>query len=152
MVKLNRVKYPTLPEEKDLRRKLMQKDIKEIQGDYKKYSPFPSKSEVMKRRSNGEEVMSESQWISGMSDTYGVSNHTIYYYIHDDYRKYKKLVNAQAHSKSKDLEDYEKHRNKENNRRVDRWNRHPKLREWHYIISAKNEKRGKRKTVLGKPI
>jgi len=146
------MKYPKLHETSDLRKKLMAQDIADIRRAYEQALPFHTKSEIMKRRQSGLEVHSKAQWISQIMEMYQVSYHTIYYWTHDDYRAEKMIKNAKAHSKENGIEDYERHRAKESKRRVERWARNASLREWHYVTSARNEKRSNRKTVSGKPI
>ena len=145
------MKYPRLPENVDLRKKLMASDIADIQKAYEDALPFPTQSEVMKKRKMGIEVQSKTQWINEIMELYGVSYHTVYYWTNTEYREYKMEQNAKAHSKA-DLEDYEKHRAIEIKRRVERWSRNSELREWHYQTSARNEKRAVRHTVMGKPL
>jgi hypothetical protein len=145
------MKYPKLPESLDLRKKLMAQDIADIQRAYKEASPFPSQSECAKRRRLGLAVQSESQWITKMMEVYQVSYHTIYYWVRDDYREYKRGKNAKAHSKA-DLKDYRKHVANELEYRRARWNRFPAQWDYHTVQSAKNEKRTNRYTVHGQTL
>ena len=71
------------------------------------------------------------------------------YHTDENYQALMKAKNAKAHSKD-NMEDYERHRSQEIKRRVERWGRNPKLRAWHYEVSARNEKRTPRKTSLGR--
>ena len=132
------MKYPKLSDKQDLRRKLMDKDISSLKVSYAKDYPFKG--------------MSYRKWAIGKASELGVSSATIYYHTDVSYQAKMKAKNAKAHSKANDLKDYEAHRTAEIKHRKDRWDRNPKLREWNYQISAKNEKRSNRKTVLGKPL
>jgi len=146
------MKYPRLPEKLDLRKKLMAQDIADIQQAYAEAMPFPTKSEVMKRRHAGLETLSESQWIAEIMEMYQVSYHTVYYWTHDEYRDEKMLKNAKAHGKTKDLEDYEAHRANEIRARARRMKLHPDLGDYHAVQSATNEKRSQRHTCKGRPL
>jgi len=132
------MKYPKLSDKQDLRRKLMDKDITFLKVSHAKDYPFKGTS--------------YRQWAMGKASVLGVSPATIYYHTDASYQSKMKAKNAKAHSKEKDLEDYEHNRAKEIQLRMNRWARNPALREWHYIVSAKNEKRSQRKTVLGKTL
>ncbi|PHQ84127.1 MAG: hypothetical protein COB65_06305 [Thalassobium sp.] len=129
------MKYPKLVDKNDLRRKLMDKDIASLQIAHAK-KPI---------------AVSARQWRIKMAKTLGVSPATVQYHTDPDYQAKMKAKNAKAHSKD-NPEDYANHRAQESKRRVERWDRSPDLREWHYVISAKNEKRTVRKTVLGKEL
>ena len=87
-----------------------------------------------------------------LAEKYGVHFSTIRYYTNKNYQLKMKIKNAKNHTKQKNIQDYINHRKKESKLRVERWKRNPALREWHYIMSAKNEKRSKRITSLGKKI
>lgn len=131
------MKYPKLVDKDDLRRKLMDKDVVALKVSYAKASPFVGSN--------------YNQWRLVKAHEYGVSPATIQYHTDDNYQARQKAKNANAHSKD-NVEDYENHRAKESRRRVERWGRNPKLRQWHYEVSARNEKRAKRKSVLGEPL
>lgn len=152
MVKLN-MKYPRLPEGLDLRKKLMAQDIAAIQQAYAEASPFPTKSELMKRRLAGIETQSKTQWIREMMEMYQVSFHTVYYWTHDEYRASKMLKNAKAHNKA-DIspEDYKAHGEHRKKSRLLAFQRFPLQKDFHALTSAKSEKRSKRYTYKGKPI
>ena len=145
------MKYPRLSDKQDLRRKLLYADIADIRKAYDDACPFPTKSELMRRRHRGEEVESLRQWLTEIAEIYAVSVSTIKYYTDDQYNEQMKAKNAKAHSKV-DLADYEAHKAAEIKNRMNRWQRNAALREWHYRISAKNEKRRPRYTVMGKPL
>ena len=132
------MKYPKLADKNDLRRKLMDEDIACLKTSYTKDYPFKGSS--------------YRQWAMAQASELRVSEATIYYHTNPDYQAKMKTKNARAHSKAHDLEDYEAHRAAEIQLRMRRWDRNPDLREWHYNVSAKNEKRAKRKTVMGKPL
>ena len=146
------MKYPKLPPEQDLRRKLMDDEIEQIRQAYRDALPFPDKSEAARSRNLGYPLQTRTSWLQMMADMWDVSWGTIYYYVDDEYRAKMKAKNAKAHSKAKDLKDYEAHRAAEIKHRVERWKRNDDLREWHYRVSAKNEKRRPRYTVRGKPL
>lgn len=131
------MKYPKLLDKNDLRKKLMDSDVTNLKVSYANAYPFIGTS--------------YRQWRLGKAGEYNVSPATIQYHTDEKYQALMKAKNAKAHSKD-DMADYEQHRQMESNRRVERWSRNPKLREWHYIISANNEKRTPRKSVLGKPL
>jgi len=86
-----------------------------------------------------------------LAQAYSVSCHTIYYWIKDTYREHKREQNAAAHSKE-NMDDYKKHKADELRRRAERWKRYDPQRVWHARTSARNEKRAKRRTVLGEPL
>ena len=132
------MKYPRLSDKQDLRRKLMDEDIASLKVSYAKDHPFKGTS--------------YRQWAMGKASELGVSDGTIFYHTNDSYNAKMKAKNAKAHSKVADPKDYARHRAQESKRRVERWDRNSDLREWHYRVSAKNEKRVQRKTVLGKPL
>jgi hypothetical protein len=132
------MKYPPLPDKDDLRKKLMDSDIASLKAGYAQAFPFSGSS--------------YRQWMLAKAEEYGVSHSTIQYHTNDSYRAKMKAKNASAHSKAHDLQDYEAHRAGEMNLRMLRWERNPLLREWHYEVSARNEKRSKRKTSLGRPL
>ena len=132
------MKYPKLSDKQDLRRKLMDKDIESLKVSHAKDYPFTG--------------ISYHKWSMAKASEYGVSSATIQYHTDASYRAKMKAKNAKAHSKANDLKDYEAHRAAEIKQRLNRWNRNPDLRAWHYKVSAKNEKRAKRKTVLGEPL
>jgi len=132
------MKYPRLADRQDLRRKLMDTDIASLKTDYARDYPFRGTS--------------ARQWYIARASEYGVSPSTIQYHTDMDYQAQMKAKNAKSHSKANDLAGYEAHRAAEMVNRIDRWARNPKLREWHYNVSAKNEKRVVRKLVMGKPI
>ena len=145
------MKYPKLPEELDLRKKLLSQDIKDIQQAYMSALPFPPQGELARARREDPSVQSKRQWILDIAQMYGVSAHTIYYWTHDDYRAMKMLKNAKAHSKA-NLEDYEAHRAAEIKGRARRMKTNPKLADYHAVQSAKNERRSNRQTVKGTPL
>jgi len=131
------MKYPKLSDKQDLRRKLMDEDIASLKIAHAKDYPFHGTSYY--------------QWKVAKALEFGVSSFTIYYHTDPNFQAKIKAKNAKAHSKA-NMDDYENHRATESKRRVERWSRNPDLREWHYQVSAKNEKRTKRKTVLGQPL
>lgn len=131
------MKYPKLSDKNDLRKKLMDADVSDLKASYAKAYPFVGTS--------------YRQWRLGKASEYGVSPSTIQYHTDDKYQLMMKAKNAKAHSKD-DIADYRRHRAMESSRRVERWSRNPKLREWHYVTSARNDKRANRKSVLGKPL
>ena len=145
------MKYPKLTPDQDLRRKLMDEDIADIRQAYEDALPFPSKSEVLRALGTGHAMESEHRWMRDVAEMYGVSYSTISYYVNDEYHAKMLTKNAKAHNKA-NMDDYEAHRAAEVKRRVERWDRNDDLREWHYRVSAKHEKRAKRITVLGKPL
>jgi len=132
------MKYPKLVDKNDLRRKLLDSDIASLKVTYVKAYPFKGTS--------------YRQWAIAQASALGVSPSTIYYHTDASYQAKMKAKNAKAHSKTRDIEDYEAHRAAEIQQRMNRWGRNPDLREWHYQVSAKNEKRSQRKTVLGKAL
>jgi hypothetical protein len=127
------MRYPRLADKQDMRRKLMESDIEYLKLAYAQRPPS----------------ISNRQWYMAMASEYGVSPSTIQYHTDMSYQANMKAKNAKAHSKI-DMADYERHRANESKRRVERWSRNSQLREWHYVTSARNEKRVVRKTVLGK--
>ena len=131
------MKYPRLADKQDLRRKLMDEDIVDLKAEYAGTYPFRGSS--------------YRRWAIAKGSKLGVSLTTIYYHTNPSYQAKMKAKNAKAHSKV-NMSDYEAHRASETKRIVERWDRNPALREWHYMQSAKHEKRTKRKTVMGKPI
>jgi|TARA_R110000824_G_scaffold92463_3_gene224328 hypothetical protein len=131
------MKYPQLTDRQDLRRKLLDADIANLKTSYAMDYPFAGSS--------------YRQWYIARASEYGVSAGTIQYHTNMAYQAQMKAKNAKAHSKA-NMADYEAHRATEMVNRMERWGRNPKLREWHYNLSAKNEKRAVRKTVMGKPI
>ena len=106
------MKYPRLKDTQDLRRKLMDTDIADIQTAYR-------------IRPDG---ISDHGWYGQMASIYGVDRNTIKYYCDMDYQAKMKAKNANAHSKA-DMDDYIAHRDAEVKRRVGRWNRNPSLRQ-----------------------
>lgn len=147
------MKYPKLPEELDLRKKLLAQDILDIRIAYEKAEPsFPkSLSELMKRRRlEGLGVQSETQWINEIAEMYEVSYATVYYWIKDDSRAKQRLKNAQNHKR--DSFDYERHVAREIVNRKKRWQRYSPLWDYHALQAAKNEKRSKRLTYKGKAL
>jgi|TARA_R110000824_G_scaffold92059_2_gene223579 hypothetical protein len=130
------MKYPRLSDKQDLRRKLMDADIASLKVAY---AVRPTE-------------ISERQWRIKMALSLGVSPSTIAYHTNPDYRAKMLVKNRKAHSKAVDPEDYARHRAEEIKHRQNRLERNPDLREWHYQVSAKNEKRTQRTTVLGKPL
>ena len=131
------MKYPRLSDQQDLRRKLMDEDIEALKISYASDYPFHGTS--------------YHQWKVAKAAEYGVSPSTIYYHTDASNQAKVKRKNANAHSKA-NMDDYENHRASESKRRVERWSRNPDLREWHYQVSAKNDKLRKRKTVFVKPL
>lgn len=131
------MKYPRISDSQDLRRKLLDKDIVALKAAYTLDYPFQGSS--------------YRKWVIAKASELGVSPSTVYYHTDASYQAKMKAKNAKAHSKA-DMADYVAHRAAEIKRRVGRWDRNPALREWHYQVSAKAQKRGKRKTVMGKPI
>ena len=129
------MKYPRLEDKDDLRKKLMDHDVEELKIGYANAYPF--------------EGSSYRKWRLVKAHEYGVSPSTIQYHTDDDYQAKQRAKTAKAHSKD-NMEDYERHRSQEIKRRVERWGRNPKLRAWHYEVSARNEKRTPRKTSLGR--
>jgi|6_EtaG_2_1085325.scaffolds.fasta_scaffold01456_1 hypothetical protein len=132
------MKYPKLSDKQDLRRKLMDKDIASLKVAHAKDYPFKG--------------MSYRKWAIAKASELGVSPATIYYHTDASYQAKMRVKNAKAHSKAHNPEDYQAHRSNEIKSRMSRWHRNPALREWHYNVSAKNEKRSQRKTVMGKPL
>ena len=132
------MKYPKLSDKQDLRRKLMDEDIASLKVSYANDYPFHGTS--------------YRQWAIAMAAEFGVSPATIYYHTDASYQAKMKAKNAKVHSKAADPADYALHRAAEIRHRMNRWHRNPALREWHYQVSAKNDKRTKRKTVLGQPL
>ena len=132
------MKYPRLPAEDNLSRKLTDEQIEEIQ---KKYSRVTKK-------------MTSTAAMNTLAQQYGVSYATIYYWVKEKYRKWKRKRNVDYWNemKTKDYEKWYKHKKAEINRRKNRMIRNPKLKLWHETVSAKNEKRCKRKTIHGKKI
>lgn len=145
------MRYPRLPEELDLRKKLTAEDIVDIQQAYEDAAPFPSRSEVMKRRHLGLDTQSESQWIKEIMEMYDISYHTVYYWTHDEYRAAKMLKNAKAHSKA-DMKDYEDHRAKEIIGRAKRRKINSALVDYMAVQAAMHEKRSKRHSYKGIPL
>lgn len=140
------MKYPRLPENLDLRKKLLAKDIEEMQAEW------PS---LVSEK--GHSKRSASIFLAGR---YGVSPSTILYHCDEVYRVQMMAKNAKAHAKSIGLADYEAHRTKEVENRQRRIKRNPSLRLYHDVQSAKNEHRLrkdgvtplKRHTVKGIPL
>ena len=143
--------YPRLPEELDLRKKLLAADIKAIRKEFQERGPYHNKSEITRRWRLGLSWNSERKVMLELAWRYSVSYHTIYYWVKDSYRAWKREQNAKAHSKE-NMADYVEHRATEIKRRVERWRRYSPQWEWNARMSAKNEKRSKRKTSLGKPL
>jgi len=130
------MKYPRLPPELDLRRKLMPEDIDEIREKHARLKA---------------EGLTDRQTCITLARMYGVSPFTIYYWTHNEFREYKRRQNALAHSKL-DMKDYVRHRAREIQCRRERMRRYPLLKLWHAYVSAKNEKRCVRRTVHGVPL
>ena len=132
------MKYPRLKDKDNLSRKLTDEDIKHIQEDFQqnfgKYSPTSIRNKLAQQ--------------------YHVSYATIYYWTNDKFREEKRKKDNPYWSQLKD-KDYQKwhdHKVQEINRRRNRMLRNPDLKLWNEVISAKNEKRVKRKTVRKKPL
>lgn len=130
------MKYPKLKDTQNLSKKLTDSEITEIQ-------------EFFKKRSNTVSATSVRRFLA---DKYKVSYTTIYYWTNDKHRQEKRKKNSEYWSKIK-LTDYPRwyeHKKAEITRRKNRMSRNPDLKTWNEVISAKNEKRTKRKTVKGK--
>lgn len=143
--------YPRLPENLDLRRKLLQSDIFSIREQFEARRPYHTKAEISRRRSLGLPWNSERQALLDLAGKYCVSYHSIYYWVKDGYRDRKRAYNAESHSKA-NLPDYEAHRAKEIRNRAARFRRYKPQGEWHAVVSALNEKRHTRHTVRGKAL
>jgi len=132
------MKYPRLPEKLDLRKKLMAQDIADIQQAYAEALPFPTRSEILRRRNlKLGSVQSKTQWIHEIMEIYDVSFHTVYYWTHDEYRAEKMLINA------KRKHEYEESRKRQ---RIEAFKRFPLQYEFNKVLSAKWEKRTRRHT------
>ena len=143
--------YPRLPEELDLRKKLLAADIEVIRREFHERGPYHIRSEITRRVRKGLPWNSETQVMLDLAQRYGVSYHTIYYWVKDEYREYKRGQNTKVHSKE-DRDDYVKHRALESKKRVERWKRYSPQWRWHARVSARSETRCKRRTVLGEPL
>jgi hypothetical protein len=130
------MKYPRLPPHLDLRRKLMPEDIERMQKEFEEL------------RKN----MSDRQAMLILAEKYNVSLSTVYYWVKPEYREWKRKMNALNYNKHLDPEGYVKHRAREIVNRAERMKRYPPLKLYHMVMSAKHEKRCKRKTVYGMPI
>ena len=133
------MKYPRLKDKDNLAKKLSEKHIEELQETYQ--------SEIQKG-------YSPTSIRNKLAQHYNVSYSTIYYWTSDNYRKEKRIKNSQywTNMKSIDYDKWLEHKTKEIDRRRKRMKRNPELKLWHEVISAKNEKRVKRKTVKGKDL
>lgn len=143
--------YPRLPETLDLRRKLLSSDIVAIRKEFETGAPYHNRAEIGRRMRIGLAWNSEAAMMRMLAAQYNVSYHTIYYWVKDEYRKYKQGQNALAHSKA-DMSDYVQHRERESKARVERWRRYYPQWRWHARESAKSEKRSRRHSVLGETL
>jgi len=134
------MKYPKLPDELNLSKKLTSEDIVEIREKYFQYIQNPR--------------LTQTFIINNLAKEYKVSYSTIYYWVKDKYRKEKREKDNKYWNNIKKI-NYEKwysHKKDELIRRRNRMNRNPELKLWHEVTSAKNEKRIKRKTVHKKKL
>ena len=131
------MKYPRLKDKDNLSRKLTDKQIAEIQHAFEKmiktYKSMHAVREILTKR-------------------YKVSYSTVYYWTDSRYRKDKRAKNTEYWNKTKftDPEKWYAHKKGELLNRRKRMERNPKLKLWHEVVGAKNEKRVKRRTVKGK--
>ena len=132
------MKYPKLEDEDNLSKKLTSEQIRDIQTEFTRLKGWGTPTEVRKI----------------IAKRYKVSYSTIYYWTNEKYRNEKRKENSTYWSKIKetDYEKWYKHKKDELVRRKNRMSRNPKLKLWHEVVSAKNEKRSKRKTIKGKGI
>jgi hypothetical protein len=132
------MKYPRLEDKDNLSKKLTDKQIEEIQIEFKNSTGHGSPTSIRNR----------------LAMKYKVSYATIYYWTNSNYRTQKRKENIEYWNmvKKTDYERWYKHKKDELIRRKNRMERNPKLKLWHEVISAKNEKRVKRKTVKGRKI
>jgi hypothetical protein len=131
------MKYPRLPDELNLSKKLTSEQIQDLNNDFNNLSSkFKSKRLLL----------------NFLAKKYSVSYHTVYYWTNEKYRNEKRKKNSEYWNKMKTL-DYDKwyrHKKQEIARRRNRMDRNPDLKTWHNVVSAKNDKRSKRKTMKGR--
>ena len=124
--------YPRLPEDLDLRRRLTSSQIEEIRQRYADAQPFAARSEVGRAQRLEQPLpLSEHAFCTQMAEEFEVSHHTIYYWVKDEYRDWKREVNAKAHSKEVNPIDYCEHRAANVRNRAERMKRYRPQVLWH---------------------
>jgi len=134
------MKYPRLPQELDKRKKLLDKDIKDIQKAYKQALPFPTRKELDSARKLGIDIQSEHQWINEIAEMYNVGYSTVYYWTHSEHRAEKRMIIAKRRHKTQ----YQRKLN-----RLEAAKRYPLQDIFKELLSAKHDKRKNRHTFKG---
>lgn len=133
------MKYPRLKDKDNLSRKLLDKDIQNIREFF---------NQQLKEGHTATSIRNL------LARKYKVSYTTIFYWSNDKHRQEKrKKDNVYWGNMEKvDPEKWYLHKKQEIARRRNRMVRNPELKTWNEVVSAKNEKRYKRKTVKGKAL
>ena len=149
------MKYPRLPEELDLRRKLLSKQIEEIRERYEEVkSSFARSAEVSRALKLGLPLpMSRTRWLIVIAGEYGVSRFQIWYWVNEEYRSKKRDQSKHSGDKEKIGEvRYKLRMKRETTRKRARIHRYAPLVLWEGFQSAKHEKRHRRISVKGIPL
>ncbi len=131
------MKYPRLPESQDLRKKIFKSDEKVIR-------------KLVRLKMMREDISFYGACAS-VAKLFNVTSFTIRYHISSDYRK---QINEKNNKYDRDRRrvNYREHKKREILLRANRMKRNKKLVLWNQVVTANNEKRCRRKTVLGQSL
>ena len=149
------MKYPRLPEELNLARKLMDQDIADIQKAYQQALPFPTRKELHRARKLGFELQSKTAWREEIAEMYGVSYTSIYIWTDEEQRhKLYSRNNKMWQQKYKNMTEAERkaHSKKNTQKQAAIYARYPVHKAWVSLKTAKNRNQSHYKGVPVKEI